>query len=192
MNKYLFASAVCLVLLGTGTSQAGPFPGFGADTLGPQLLITIAPNGTATVGPGPGFAQGPYDGIEDTYIGVINNFSSPISSLTLTTAAGAFGFDGDGIVTFGAPGNPMDPTGYGGPNAFFTNFTPNGTTGTVNFIKPIPANGGMDYFSLEESLSGASFVIQVGPAVPEPASIALFGAGLGALALVCRRKAKLA
>ncbi|MBV8818394.1 MAG: hypothetical protein JO022_08570, partial [Acidobacteriaceae bacterium] len=63
-------------------------------------------------------------------------------------------FDGDGIVTYGAPGNPRDNTGYGGPNAYFTDINGAATSGTVNFITPIPP-GGSDYFSLEDSLAFA-------------------------------------
>jgi hypothetical protein len=181
MNKNLLACAACLVLLFTSTAKAGPFPGFGNDTNGPELIITIHANGTANVTTSSP-DQGPYDGSEDTYIGVINNYGSSIKSLTLTTSPFAFSFDGDGIDAFGAPSNPMDLTGYGGPNAFFTNFTSNGTTGTVNFINPIPANGGTDYFSLEEPLAGANFVVTVGAAVPEPTSLALFGLGTVGLA----------
>jgi hypothetical protein len=100
--------------------QRGAFPGFGSNPLGPEFLITISPAGTGTVALNPAYSSdpGPYDGGDDTYVGVINNFGAPISAIKLTTVAGAFGFDGDGIVTFGAPSNPMDPTGYGGPNAF--------------------------------------------------------------------------
>ena len=97
-----------------------------------------------------------------------------------------FGFDGDGICqdqnsTSGLPGlggtgstaphcgntktghspdfdwnNPSDPTGYGGPNAYFTNISRDFKTGTVNFINAIPV-GGTGYFSLEEKLDIPDF-----------------------------------
>jgi hypothetical protein len=191
MKKSLFASATCLILLWAASAQAAPFPPIGADTLGPAVLITFAANGTVTVGPGPGAAQGPYDGIEDTYIGVINNSGTPIKSINLVTLPGAWGFDDDGITTVipGVPSNSMDSTGYGGPNAFFTNFINNSTstTGTVNFITPIPAGGGQDYFSLELSLPPSGVIVG---GVPEPTTIALLGVGIGALALYRRRSGK--
>src|SRR5262249_2848471 len=65
--------------------------------------------------------QGPYDGNDDTLIGVVNNSRSPIRTLGLSSASDICGFDGDGIDAFGIPGNSHDSTGYGGPNAFFTN-----------------------------------------------------------------------
>lgn len=98
--------------------------------------------------------QGPYDNIEDTLIGVINNSRNPIRTLGLSSAADICGFDGDGIDAFGIPGNSHDPTGYGGPNAFFTNINATKTACTVNFITPIPP-GGTAFFSLEESISTA-------------------------------------
>jgi hypothetical protein len=100
--------------------------------------------------------QGPYDDVEDTLIGVINNSRSPIQTLGLSSAADICGFDGDGISSarFGIPGNSHDPTGYGGPNAFFTNINATKTACTVNFITPIPP-GGTAFFSLEESISTA-------------------------------------
>ncbi len=100
--------------------------------------------------------QGPYDDVEDTLIGVINNSRIPIQTLGLSSAADICGFDGDGIssVRFGIPGNRFDTTGYGGPNAFFTNINATKTACTVNFITPIPP-GGTAFFSLEESISTA-------------------------------------
>jgi hypothetical protein len=87
-------------------------------------IITFGPGGAiSTVLTG----SPPFDGIEDTSIGVVNNSGHSISSLHLvqtTSGTPIFGFDGDGICTFGVDcsGNLIDTTGYGGANAFFTNF----------------------------------------------------------------------
>jgi hypothetical protein len=125
--------------------------------------------------------QGPYDQIEDTLVGVINNSNLPIASLVLTSGAGGltiFGFDGDGICGIspntGQPfvpapaGCPFGPTGYEGPGVSFTSISADFTTGTVNFSPPIP-RGGTAYFSLEDSLTqatGCSSVIN--GSVPKP------------------------
>src|SRR6516164_5707995 len=64
-------------------SGAQAFPSIGNDSSGPQLLITLNSNGTATVSNGPGSAQGPFDGSDDAYIGVINNTGHTVNALTL-------------------------------------------------------------------------------------------------------------
>ena len=58
----------------------------------------------------------------------------------------------DGIDAYGIAGNTSDNTGYGGPNAYFSNIDPTQSVGNVNFITPIPP-GGTGYFSLAAALS---------------------------------------
>ena len=99
--------------------------------------------------------------LEDTLVGVVNNSSQPIRALGLRAFnLPIFAFDGDGLVDFGIPGNFRDPTGYGGPNAYFSNTFPNPTSGVVNFIAPIPP-GQTDYFALEENIRSAVSCQQV-------------------------------
>jgi hypothetical protein len=117
---------------------------------------------------------GPYDQIEDTLIGFINNSSSAISSINLATPGiNSFGFDGDGICSgysfTGSGGCPFDSTGYGGPGVSFTNIDAAADAGTVNFSPAIPPHG-TTYFSLEEALSGQSFVPPVTPKITTQAS----------------------
>jgi hypothetical protein len=185
-------------------------PAVGNDSAGPALCITLNSNGTASIVNGPGFGQGPYDGVEDTYVGVINNTSGTVSAITLSSTNDIFGFDGDGIgvmpsggypgvgagtIEYGTP-NSSDHSngGYGGPNGFFSNITTVAgvESGVVHFIAALAANGGTTYFSLEHPLTAADFTAQIG-STPLPAALPLFAGGLGMLGwLSGRRKRKTA
>jgi hypothetical protein len=116
------------------------------------IIITIDDTGATVTATG----QPPYDGDDDTLIGVVNNSKLPITSLVLKSALNIFAFDGDGIDVYGVEGNASDPTGYGGPNAFFSSISADATTGTVDFKEEIAANGGTDYFSLENAIDSAT------------------------------------
>ncbi len=75
------------------------------DNTGCQYLITVN-NGTETVLNDPN--QGPYEGADDSLIGVLNNSSSPVSELPLAVpGSDLFGFDGDGICDAGGPPDPI-------------------------------------------------------------------------------------
>jgi hypothetical protein len=190
-------------------SATSAFPNIGANT-GPQILITLSGTNTASITT-PG-NQGPYDGSDDAYIGVVNNTSSPISSLSLSSNLTIFGFEGDGIglqdfntypgngyllnggvTQYGAANSTaggQDTTGYGGPNAYFTNINAFLTQGVVNFMVPIAANGGIDWFALEEPLNAASFTVtSVNGTTPLPAAWVMMLTGLfGGGYLRLRRK----
>jgi hypothetical protein len=172
------AAATALVLsVPCALRAASICPAVGDATAGCDLIITITNSGTS-VAAGPSFsiAGGTYDGSDDTLIGIINNSGSAISNIHLSSSTDIFGFDGDGIDTFGAPSNGSDTSGYGGPDTFFTNINASATSGTVDFVTPLAANGGNTYFSLEEALVPSQVV--VGPAVPEPSTLLLLGTGL--------------
>jgi len=170
-------AAAALLLAG---SSAFAFPAYGADP-DAGTVITFGPGGAIATQ----HFYGPYDGVEDSYVGVVNNSGSAISTITVSSDLDITGFDGDGIDSFGAPGNGTDTTGYGGPNAYFSNahFTGGLFYVDVNFLTPI-ANGGTDYFSLEEDVSlskGGTF------GVPEPTTWALMLMGFGGMGVMLRR-----
>jgi len=117
----------------------------------------------------------PYDGVEDTLVGVLNDSSAPVPNVTLAgtgvTGVPIFSLDGDGLCagfTGSPPGCPFGPTGYEGPGTSFSGISPDMTTGTVNFT-PSLAPGASAYFSLEDKLSGTSFTTPTPiPSSPTP------------------------
>ena len=144
---------VALATLGhpaAATAAIAVCPAVGADsTCG--TVITITRTGATVTATG----QGPYDGIDDTLVGIVNNSKLPVTVLGLKSGLDIFGFDGDGIDTYGVPGNSLDTSGYGGPNAYYTDINASQTSGQVNFITPVAAGGGTSYFSLENALSSS-------------------------------------
>jgi hypothetical protein len=135
-------------------------PGIGADTSGCGLLLIINADGTVTV---LSSGQGPYDGIDDTLVGVQNNTTTSITKLSLTGTTQPFGFDGDGLCSgsfTGTPaGCPFGPTAYEGPATSFSNIDTNtDNSGDVNFIGGLPA-GHSAYFSLEGVVTAQNIVI---------------------------------
>jgi len=169
----LIASAILvlgvLIFTATSANAQSPCPAVGADTAcGVVLTIQNIGHGRGTCSATNCVSisnnQGPFDEIEDTLVGVINNSNVPITSIKLTSNKDIFGFDGDGICGIspntGQPysprpsGCPFGPTGYEGPGVTFS--PTSGTTGVVNFNPPIKPNGGTAYFSLEESLTDAT------------------------------------
>ena len=130
------------------------------DDTGCGVLITLNANGTATFQTDPN--QGPFDGSDDTLVGVVNNTGVPIPSINLSSNKGIFAFDGDGICSF-APFTGSNycsslPDGaYNGPTSTFSNISGDYTSGTVKF-DALPT-GSSTYFSLENSLTGADFTI---------------------------------
>jgi hypothetical protein len=192
MKKLLLVAAATATLAISGAASAATFPGYGNDTGGPALLITLTSGGATIAATG---QPATYDGSDDTYIGVINNSGQTVNSLHLSANNIIFWFEGDGINAYGAPGNAIDHSGYGGPQAYFTNISSDYHTGDVNFIGGI-ADGGSAYFSLEEALDAASFSsangggISVGGGVPEPAGWAMMMVGIGSIGMALRTRAR--
>ena len=93
----------------------------------------------------------PYDGAEDTLVGIVNNSGHDLNSITLSsTTSPIFGFDGDGPCQFSGhvAKDCNGPNGYEGPNQTFTFTVSDTMNGTVTFTHPIP-NTGSTWFALE-------------------------------------------
>ena len=160
----------------------------------------------------------PYDGADDQLVGVINNDTKLIiGGITLSGPSGLFGFDGDGICTYG-PGNPFGnavatPAGslgyctpgqidgdestvvgndyQGSDNSSPNSFNPINAgldTGTVTFTNPL-ANGQSTFFSLELSPAAGGLGGGVIAPTPEPGTLLLLGPmGLALLPMLRRRR----
>lgn len=147
-----------------GSANAQVCPPVGQDT-DCGTIITITDTGASVSVTG----QGPYDGLDDTLVGVVNKSSLPIHALGLQSLLTIFALDGDGIDTFGIPGNVRDGSGYGGPNAYFNNIDPGFMAGVVNFVVPLAPFRGTAYFSLEQAIDAAISCQQVvNGSVPKP------------------------
>jgi PEP-CTERM motif len=188
MRKLLLASVAVGAISFSGAAFA-QFPNIGDDTAGPSLFFTFTNSGvTTTSNPAYTISPHPYDGSDDTYFGVINNSSKPITTIKLSSSLDIGGFDGDGINSaafLNVPNNSKDTTGYGGPDAFFTSNT--GDSLTVNFITPVAANGGTTFFALEEPVA-LNNIIPGG--IPEPSTWGMMLLGFAGLGFAGYRKSK--
>jgi MBG domain (YGX type) len=171
-------SAANLCAAQAGDACSAPTTGHGALPVGSAtgcgVIITITATGATISSPING---NPYDGDDDTLVGVVNNSGQYLTSITLTASTDIFGFDGDGpcnYAQYSDPGegstadcfnspnptaNPgLDPYDYQGPDNTFTNISGAMTTGTVVFTTPIPS-GGSTWFALEGPPSGISGLV---------------------------------
>ena len=167
MRKLLLAVVVTIAatalwaIPAMAAPPSAPFtqcPAVGLDT-SCGVLIVVNPGGSLTILSDP--TQPPYDGVEDTLIGVLNNSGGPITSISLSGTSGAFGFDGDGLCTASPhpAGCPFATTGsgpdYAGPGTGFANIANGGNDGDVTF-SPALASGASTYFSLEGPASAVT------------------------------------
>ena len=201
IQKLLLLTLTCvgMVLLSSAITWAGsanpPCPQIG-NANGCDVTITLNANGTSTINV---TGQPPYDGVEDQLVGITNNSTSTISSVSLS-GSNIFGFDGDGAGEPGSgcngsggsltyscfPGGPFGASGYEGPNTSFT--VMDASDGNVNFTGGLPV-GGTAWFSLEEPPTTGGFTVtgtQTG--TPEPGSVVLFATGILGLAVLFGRK----
>jgi hypothetical protein len=187
---HIAAAAALGLFVPCALHAASLCPAVGDATAGCDLIITVTNSGTSVaVGPSFSLAGGTYDGSDDTLIGIINNSSSSLSSIKLSSSTDIFGFDGDGIDTYGVTGNSKDSSGYGGPDSFFTGINAFATSGTVDFVTSLAAGGGNTYFSLEEALVPSEVIVTPPtPGVPEPSTIVLLGTGLAGLCGAVKRR----
>jgi hypothetical protein len=191
-----FLAAAGTICPGAGGTGATPYTPDNSAT-GCNTVITIGSTGSLNIAVTDPI---PYDGADDTLVGVVNNSSNTITQISLG-GSDIFGFDGDGICTYAFAGNSFcsasarngtDPEDYQGPRSTFA--ITNANTGAVDF-NPGIAPDTSTYFSLEEAPT-ASIAGSVtgstpgGPtsSTPEPSTVALMLGGLSVIAFRVRRK----
>jgi len=156
------------------------------------VLLVVETDGTVHV-LSDSSSGNPFDGADDTTIGLLNLSDSPVPNIILhsTSSPPIFGFDGDGFCSGGSPpipaGCPFDSntthvgSTYAGPGVTYSNISADTTTGTVNFAESCTGNtgsscaasaGGVNpnqsvFFSLESNLVGAVITIpKANPTIP--------------------------
>jgi hypothetical protein len=188
---YLAFASLFFMCTAANATSFPQCPAVGNDTSGCEFLITVtaASGGTATAFTVSASSpdQGPYDGSDDTLVGVLNSSGSTLTALGISSSLDIFAFDGDGACSglYGTiPGcaGATDPSGYAPAGVTFSGINGSYTSGTVNFSPGI-ANGGSAWFSLEDALTATSIV----PSAPEPSSLFLLGIGLTGIGASFRR-----
>ena len=124
------------------------------------ILIDVTSSG-ASVLSNP--SMGPFDGADDTLIGIVNNSDQVVYDLALHSSSNIFGFDGDGVCHYNST-YCYGPTGYEGPGVTFSGIGNGDTSGTVNFT-PGLAPGASGWFSLEESLVSSDISVGSGQSI---------------------------
>jgi hypothetical protein len=196
----LFALPLMAAGLMWGTSFS-ECPAVGADTSGCELLITVTsvgPLGVATAFTVTDSSpdQGPFDGSDDTLIGVLNSSGATLTAIGLLGPSGEdiFGFDGDGACSGYTPGPTatqcgsalQNPTGYGSAGASFALINPITQNSGVVLLTGGLANGSSTWFSLEEALTATDLTSS---GTPEAGTFLMLSSGLIGLGLLKRRQA---
>jgi len=182
--------AVAVTLLGviSGTASASnpltaPFTECPAIGAAPSCDILLDVNANRSISVSGDSSVGPYDGSDDSLVGIVNNSSSPVQAITVSGPnSGLAGFDGDGICTYATGGTTggsgagftgdsycdaqqlsgTDPEDYAGPDNTFT-LDPNSQNDVeVDFTGKGLAPGQVTYFGLEGALNAATITSRVG------------------------------
>ena len=162
------------------STQAAPFtqcPAVGQDP-SCQLLLVVNANNSITVLGDP--ALGPYDGSDDTLIGIVNNSAAAVPAITVTgSGSGLANLDGDGLCTYAVTGCPFGPTGYEGPGTSIKTDPSPPDSAEIDFAGAGLAPGKSAYFSLEGALTAAKITSRTGTLNPCTAILYVAARGSG-------------
>ena len=156
------------------SAASPPSPPFGqcpAIGSAPSCEILLVVNSDGTVSVQGDSSVGPFDGSDDTLVGIVNDSNAAVTAVTVSgPASDLSGFDGDGICSGdygswnGSSGCPYGPTGYEGPKTSFVTSPSLPDSAEVDFTGGL-ARGGTAYFSLEGALTSAQLTARQGPLV---------------------------
>lgn len=130
-----------------------------------EILLVVNPDQTISVLGDPNV--GPYDGGDDTLVGVLNNSGASVSAITVTgPGSDLSGFDSDGICAYSFAGDSYcsqqgGATGYEGPGTSYVTAPSLPDSAEVDFTNGLSA-GGHAYFSLEGALTSAVLTARKG------------------------------
>ncbi len=123
------------------------------------ILLVVEDDGTITIYHDD--TVGPYDGSDDTLVGVTNYSGKPVTSITVKGAgSGLANFDGDGLCTVVSCAWNA-PTGYEGPNTSFVTIPGDLDDVQIDFPDTL-ADQTSTYFSLEGVLTSAALTARPG------------------------------
>jgi hypothetical protein len=152
------------------TAATPPFTQCPAVGASPTCAILVVINGDRTVSVYHDPGVGPYDGGDDTLVGVQNDSSAPVDAITVTgPGTGLGGLDGDGLCTFGVTGCPFGlvgcpsaSTGYEGPGTCIVTDPSQRDSAEIDFPQAGLQAGSHTFFSLEGALTTAVLTARQG------------------------------
>jgi hypothetical protein len=151
------------------SQQSPPFTECPAIGASPSCEILLVVNADKTVSVLGDPAVGPFDGSDDTLVGIINDSAAAVSAVTVSgPGSGLSLFDGDGICSgdygtwSGSSSCPYGPTGYEGPGTSFVTDPSLPDSAEVDFKGGL-APAATAYFSLEGALTSAELTAREGP-----------------------------
>jgi hypothetical protein len=131
-----------------------------------SILLDVNTDNSVSVLTDP--SVGPFDGADDTLVGIVNNSTTPVTAVTVTgPGTDLSGFDYDGLCNanyygHGSPlGCPFGPTGYEGPGTSLVTAPSLPDEAEVDF-SPALQTGQSAYFSLEGALEYAQLTARQG------------------------------
>jgi glucosylceramidase len=124
------------------------------------ILLVVNSDGSVSVVTDP--TVGPYDGTDDTLVGIVNDSNAAVQAVTVTGPGSGLGeLDGDGLCTYGVSGCPFGPTGYEGPGTGIVTSPSLPDSAEIDFASGLAASG-TAYFSLEGALTSAQLTARRG------------------------------